>query len=65
MSELDRVNISFNSNDRRIWTIDSSGYFSCKSYFEFLVDDSNDQFFNHYVSVWTSPILSQIFEIID
>lgn len=42
MSELDRVNISFNSNDRRIWTTDSSGYFSCKSYFEFLVDDSND-----------------------
>lgn len=46
MLVLEGVTIRTNSNDRMLWTNDSSRYFFCKSYFEFLVDNHNEQVFD-------------------
>lgn len=47
MSELERVNIRTNNDDKRMWTMDPSKYISCNSYFEFLVNNPKGQVFHH------------------
>lgn len=54
------LQINPNSNDQKMWTVDPLGYFSCKSYFEFLVDDFNGQLFNYYATLWSCPTPSKV-----
>lgn len=48
MLSLEGVTIKVNSIDTMIWINESSSSFSCKSYFELLVDDPNILDFDHY-----------------
>lgn len=48
---LEGVTVEVNSNDTRIWINKSSGNFSCKSYFELLMDGPNIIDFDNYTLV--------------
>ena len=50
----------FNTPDTRIWTLDSSGIFSCKSYFQFLTSSPNIDRFLLDKPIWKSKSPSKV-----
>jgi hypothetical protein len=60
LSLLDDVSLNMGGEDRRAWSMDSKGIFSCKSFFEWLVNDESHPLFEHANVVWKSKVPNKI-----